>query len=367
MNPTLKNDLLIRAARREPVERAPVWFMRQAGRYLPEYRAVRAKHDFLTMIHTPELAAEVTVQPVDLVGVDAAIIFSDILVIPEAMGMKLVVEEGKGGPKFPDPIRLYTQIRDIKPVDPEQSLKYVLDAIKLTKQQLNGRVPLIGFSGAPWTLFCYMIEGSGSKDFKHAKEMIFGRWEDAHLLLRKIADAVAAYLIAQINAGADVVQIFDTWAGILAPDDFKEFSLEYISDIVHTVQRETKGRAPVIVFCKGANQSFSEIAATGTDVIGVDWTVDISEVKALVGDGVALQGNLDPSLLYAPDDVLIQRVRDIAERMGNPQGHIFNLGHGVSPDMDPDKARLFVETAKNAYFPVAASSERAEKIVFEDE
>ena len=351
MNPTLKNDLLLRAARRQPVERAPVWFMRQAGRYLPEYRALRAKHDFLTMIHTPELAAEVTVQPVDLVGVDAAIIFSDILVIPEAMGMKLIVEEGKGGPRFPDPVRLYTQIRDMKPVDPEHGLKYVLDAIKLTKTALDGRVPLIGFSGSPWTLFCYMIEGCGSKDFRHAKEMIFGRREDAHMLLRKLADAVAAYLIAQINAGADVVQIFDTWAGILTPDDFREFSLEYISDIVHTVQSETKGRAPVIVFCKGANHSLSEIAATGTDVIGVDWTVDISEVKALVDGGVALQGNLDPSILYAPDEVIISRVRDIAERMVEPTGHIFNLGHGIAPDVDPDKARLFVQAAKEAYAP----------------
>src|SRR5437016_3526632 len=225
MTPTLQNDLLLRAARREKIERAPVWFMRQAGRYLPEYRAIRAKHDFLTMVKTPELAAEVTIQPVDLIGVDAAIIFSDILTVPEAMGMKLIIEEGKGGPKFPDPIRLYTQIRDLKDITPSRDLKYVADAITLTVEKLAGKVPLIGFSGAPWTLFCYMVEGSGSRDFRHAKEMIFTRSEEAHKLLQKIAGAVSDYLVMQIEAGADIVQIFDTWAGILTPDDFNDFSL----------------------------------------------------------------------------------------------------------------------------------------------
>ncbi|MFI5202586.1 MAG: uroporphyrinogen decarboxylase, partial [Candidatus Kapaibacterium sp.] len=239
----LQNDLLLRAARLEPIERAPVWFMRQAGRYLPEYRAIRAKHSFLEMIHTPELAAEVTIQPVDLVGVDAAIIFSDILVVPEAMGMTLVVEEGKGGPKFPEPIRLYKQIKSLDDKNITSKLSYVTDAIRLTKEKLNGRVPLIGFSGAPWTLFAYMIEGEGSKDFHHAKQMMYTRREDAHLLLRKLTDAVAQYLIAQIEAGADIVQIFDTWAGILTPEDFQEFSLEYIAEIVRLVQEYTRRRA----------------------------------------------------------------------------------------------------------------------------
>jgi uroporphyrinogen decarboxylase len=349
MNPTLQNDLLLRAARREPVERAPVWFMRQAGRYLPEYRAIRSQHDFLTMCKTPELASEVTVQPVDLIGVDAAIIFSDILVIPEAMGMKLFVEEGKGGPRFDKPVRLYSEIKNLRDVNPNHDLKFVMDALKMTKQKLNGRVPLIGFSGSPWTLFCYMVEGQGSKDFRHAKEMIFSRIEDSHTLLRKIADAVADYLVAQIEAGADMVQIFDTWGGVLTPDDFRAFSLEYIDDIVRKVKSRTQGRAPIVVFCKGANHSLTEIANTTCDVVGLDWTIDIDDAKALIGDQVALQGNLDPGLLFAPEYVIKARVEEIAERMGSPVGHIFNLGHGITPEVQPDRARAFVEAAKNAY------------------
>ena len=345
----LQNDLLLRAARLEPIERAPVWFMRQAGRYLPEYRAIRAKHSFLEMIRTPELAAEVTIQPVDRVGVDAAIIFSDILVVPEAMGMELVVEEGKGGPKFPEPIRLYRQIKSLTDKNITAKLSYVTDAIRLTKERLNGRVPLIGFSGAPWTLFAYMIEGEGSKDFHHAKQMIYTRREDAHLLLGKLADAVAQYLIAQIDAGADIVQIFDTWAGILTPEDFQEFSLEYIAEIVRLVQEHTKRRAPIIVFCKGANHSLSELSAIGADVLGLDWTIDLAEVKALVGEGVALQGNIDPAILYTTEAVIEEKVRALAARMGSPHGHIFNLGHGIAPDVDPDNARAFVRAAKEAY------------------
>ncbi len=345
----LKNDLLLRAARLEPIERAPVWFMRQAGRYLPEYRAIRAKHSFLEMVRTPELVAEVTIQPVDLVGVDAAIIFSDILVVPEAMGMKLVVEEGKGGPKFPEPIRLYKQIKAMTDSGIIPKLSYVTDAIRLTKAKLNGRVPLIGFSGAPWTLFAYMVEGEGSKDFRHAKEMIYTRHEEAHLLLRKLSDAVAQYLIAQIEAGADIVQIFDTWAGILTTEDFREFSLEYIAEIVRLVKNETKNRAPIIVFCKGANQSLLEIASSGCDVIGLDWTVDLAEAKALVGEDVALQGNIDPSVLYTTNAVISEKVNTLAARMGSPRGHIFNLGHGITPDVDPNNARAFVRAAKQAY------------------
>ncbi len=349
MNPPLQNDLLLRAARRQPVERAPVWFMRQAGRYLPEYRAIRSKYDFLTMCKTPELASEVTVQPVDLIGVDAAIIFSDILVIPEAMGMKLFVEEGKGGPRFDKPIRLYSEIKNLREINPNHDLKYVMDALKMTKEKLNGRVPLIGFSGSPWTLFTYMVEGQGSKDFRNAKEMIFSRVEDSHTLLRKIADAVTDYLVAQIEAGADVVQIFDTWASALTPADFREFSLEYIDDIVRKVKARTQGRAPIVVFCKGANHSLTEIANTTCDVVGLDWTIDIDDAKALIGDQVALQGNMDPGLLYAPEYVIKARVEEIAERMGSPVGHIFNLGHGITPEVQPDRARAFVEAAKNAY------------------
>ncbi len=344
----LKNDLLVRAARMEPVERAPVWFMRQAGRYLPEYRAIRAKHSFLEMVRTPELAAEVTIQPVDLVGVDAAIIFSDILVVPEAMGMELTIEEGRG-PRFSDPVRLYKQIKALTDANIVQKLSYVTEAIKVTKEKLNGRVPLIGFSGAPWTLFAYMVEGEGSKDFHHAKQMLFTRSEDAHLLLRKLTDAVAQYLIAQIEAGADIVQIFDTWAGILTPHDFHEFSLEYIGEIIRIVKNETHHDAPIVVFCKGANHSLSEIAATGCDVIGLDWTVDLSEAKALLGNSIALQGNLDPAVLYATEAVIAEKVDAIARSMGGPRGHIFNLGHGITPDVDPENARAFVRAAKQAY------------------
>jgi len=357
MSEILQNDLLVRAARGENIERAPVWFMRQAGRYLPEYRAIRSKYDFLTMVKTPELAAEVTVQPVDLVGVDAAIIFSDILTIPEAMGMHLVMEEGKGGPRFPDPIRTFAQLRDLKPIEAARDLAYVMNALKVKKEKLAGRVTLIGFSGAPWTLFCYMVEGSGSKDFRHAKEMIFSNPEDAHKLLGKIRDAVVDYLATQVMAGADVIQIFDTWAGILSPEDFKTFSLDYIGEIVRDVQAITGRKAPIIVFCKGANHSLSDIAATGCDVVGLDWTIDIGDVRDLLGDGVALQGNLDPMLLYAPEYVMEQRVRDIAERMGSPKGHIFNLGHGISPDVDPAKARSFVRAAKHAYSPITVSDD----------
>ncbi|MEP7235594.1 MAG: uroporphyrinogen decarboxylase, partial [Ignavibacteriota bacterium] len=274
---------------------------------------------------------------------------SDILTVPEAMGMKLLVEEGKGGPCFPEPIRLYTQIRDLKDIDPTRDLKYVADAIKLTVEKLVGKVPLIGFSGAPWTLFCYMVEGSGSKDFRHAKEMIFTRPDEAHKLLQKIAGAVSDYLVMQIEAGADVVQIFDTWAGILTHEDFQDFSLQYISDIVRDVKRRTNNRAPVIVFCKGASHSLSEIANTSCDVIGLDWTIDIADAKALVGDQVALQGNLDPMLLYASEEVITDRVNEIASRMGEPTGHIFNLGHGITPDVLPERAKAFVNAAKLAY------------------
>jgi len=355
MNAPLQNDLLIRAARRESTERAPVWFMRQAGRYLPEYRAIRARHDFLTMIKTPELAAEVTVQPVDLVDVDAAIIFSDILVVPEAMGMHLTVEEGAGGPRFDEPIRLYTSIRDLKQIDAERDLGYVMSAIRETKQRLAGRVPLIGFCGAPWTLFAYMVEGRGSKDFHIAKQFLFTRSEDAHALLRKLSDALADYLIAQIHAGADVVQIFDTWAGLLTPEDFREFALEYLADIIHKVKSETNNRAPIILFCKGANHSLSEVAATGADVVGLDWTIDLAEARDLIGADVAVQGNLDPTILYSTPEIIEAKCNVIAERMGSPRGHIFNLGHGISPDVDPDNARAFVRAAKAAYSQVAQS------------
>lgn len=338
----ISNDLFLRACKRQRVERTPVWMMRQAGRYLPEYRAVRAKSDFLTMCKTPELATEVTLQPVDLIGVDAAIIFSDILVIPEAMGMHLEMVESKG-PQLHDPIRTREQVGALKVVDPEKKLKYVTDALAMTKRHLGGRVPLIGFSGSPWTLASYMIEGSGSKEFKHAKRMMLDEPETLKALLDTLAESVRLYLEAQLAAGADAVQIFDTWGGILAPDHYRRFSLDSMFKIVSTMQRNG---APVIVFSKGANHALKEIAEIGADVVGVDWTVDMADVRLQIGDRVAIQGNLDPAALYASPENIRHEVKSILRKFGKGTGHVFNLGHGIYPDVPVDHARALVRTVK---------------------
>ena len=340
----LQNDLILRAAKRQPVERTPVWFMRQAGRYLPEYREIRKKVDFLTLCKTPELAAEVTLQPVDIIGVDAAIIFSDILVIPEAMGMNLVIEENKGGPRFPAPVRSRHEIDMLKDIEPAHDLQYVLDAIRLTKKELNDRVPLIGFSGAPWTLLTYMVEGSGSKNFRHAKELIFNNPNDAHTLLERLAQAITKYLSAQINAGANIVQIFDTWGGILSPDAFEEFSLRYIRQIVEAIKRDDE---PVIVFCKGCAHALDDMASLGAEVIGLDWTFDIGEARKVINGRTALQGNMDPTLLYSNPDRIRHEVLNILEKFGHNPGHIFNLGHGVLPDVPVENVKAFVNAVKN--------------------
>ncbi len=339
---TFQNDLFLRACKRQRLERTPVWMMRQAGRYLPEYRAVRAKSDFLTMVRTPELAAEVTLQPVDLVGVDAAIIFSDILVIPDAMGMQLVMEEAKG-PRFPQPLRKKEQFDRMRVVDPEKSLRYVTDAITLTRRMLNGRVPLIGFSGSPWTLAAYMIEGGGTKDFKQIKQLLLDEPETLLALLKTLATSVRLYLEAQLAAGADAIQIFDTWGGVLAPDHFRKFSLDFLFDIVSTLRRDG---APVIVFSKGANHALADLAAIGADVVGLDWTVDIGAARAAIGDQVALQGNLDPSFLYASPERIRGEVRSILRKYGNGSGHVFNLGHGILPDVPVEHARAMIRAVK---------------------
>ncbi|MGH2568832.1 MAG: uroporphyrinogen decarboxylase [Bacteroidota bacterium] len=337
------NDLFLRACRREPVERTPVWIMRQAGRYLPEYRAVREKTDFLTLCKTPELAAEVSIQPVDILGVDACIIFSDILVVPEAMGMELIVEEGKGGPRFPHPLRSRADIDRLRVPDPNRELKYVMEAVRLTRTSLNGRVPLIGFAGSPWTLATYMVEGKGSKDFRFIKELIYSNPKDAHVLLDKLARVVAAYLTAKIEAGAQAVQIFDTWGCILPPDEFRDFSLRYIEQVIPLLRRKS---VPVIVFCKDCGHSLEAIADVRPDVVGLDWTVDIGKARMMVGSHVALQGNLDPTMLYAPPERIRAGVKKILEKFGDGTGHIFNLGHGILPDVPVEHAKAMVQAVQ---------------------
>jgi len=317
--------------------------MRQAGRYLPEYRAVREKVDFLTLCKTPDLAAEVTIQPVDIIGVDAAIIFSDILVVPEAMGMELVVEEGRGGPRFPSPLRSRAEIEKLPVPDPNSKLKFVTDAIRTTQKNLHGKVPLIGFSGSPWTLAAYMVEGRGSKNFRYPKELIYSSPRDAHLLLDKLARAVAAYLSAQIEAGAQAVQIFDTWGGILGQEEFEEFSLRYIKQVLSLLR--TNG-APTIVFCKDCGHSLEKIADTGTSAVGLDWATDIGKARDMVGSYAALQGNLDPAMLYSTPERIEKGVQTILKKFGKGSGHIFNLGHGVMPDTPVENVHAFVNAVK---------------------
>ncbi|MEK6553462.1 MAG: uroporphyrinogen decarboxylase [Bacteroidota bacterium] len=340
----LKNDLFLRACKRKKVERTPIWIMRQAGRYLPEYRAIRKKADFITMCKTPELAAEVTIQPVDIIGVDAAIIFSDILVIPEAMGMKLEMIESKG-PKLYDPIRSINDINRLKKIDPSKDLKYVLDAVSLTKKELNGRVPLIGFAGSPWTLITYMVEGGGSSRQvgTEIKKFIYNDPKSAHILLDKIADAVAEYLSAKIEAGADAVKIFDTWGGLLSPADFEEFSLRYIEKIISQIKRKDE---PVIVFAKGVHYKLNKLANCGADVIGLDWTMELGKVRSKIGNKVALQGNLDPTILYGDKEKIRNEAVKVLKSFGKNNGHIFNLGHGILPDVKPENAKFLVDVIK---------------------
>ena len=338
----LKNDLFLRACKRQPVERTPIWIMRQAGRYLPEYQAVRAKADFLTMCKTPELAAEVTIQPVDIIGVDAAIIFSDILVIPEAMGMQLEMHEGKG-PVFYNPIRSESDAKQLKKIVPDKELKYVLDAVRLTKKELDGRVPLIGFSGSPWTLLTYMVEGRGSKNFSEVKKLIYNNSKLAHRLLNDLSDVIADYLSAKIEAGCNAVQIFDTWGGILSQKDFLEFSLPYVQKIISQIKRKDE---PVIFFAKGVHHNLEKMVDTGADVLGLDWTMNLGEVRKRVGDRVALQGNLDPTVLYADRNYIKQEVISVLQSFGEGNGHIFNLGHGVLPDVDPENVKALVRFVK---------------------
>ncbi|WP_189529859.1 uroporphyrinogen decarboxylase [Paludibacterium paludis] len=341
---SLKNDTFLRALLKEPVDYTPVWMMRQAGRYLPEYRATRARAgDFLSLCKSPELATEVTLQPLDRFPLDAAILFSDILTVPDAMGLGLYFAEGEG-PRFERPVRTESDVEALFAPDPSDKLRYVLDAVTSIRRALDGRVPLIGFSGSPFTLACYMIEGGGSADFRHVKAMLYSRPELLHKVLEVNARAVTAYLNAQIEAGAQAVQIFDTWGGALSHDAYKIFSLAYMKRIVDGLIREKDGRrVPCIVFTKGGGQWLEAIADSGADAIGLDWTTDIAEARRRVGDRVALQGNLDPNVLFGSPDGIRQEVRRILAAYGQGSGHVFNLGHGISQFVDPEHAGVLVE------------------------
>lgn len=340
----LKNDLILKAARGEKTERTPVWLMRQAGRILPEYREVRAKMGgFKELVETPEFACEVTIQPVDILGVDAAIIFSDILVIPEAMGLPYQMVEAKG-PWFEKTVNTLADIDKLKVADAESDLHYVLEALKLTKEELNSRVPLIGFAGAPWTILAYMVEGSGSKTFSKAKKFLYTQPELAHKLLDKITESTINYLKAQVKAGADMLQLFDSWAGILSPDQYNEFSLKYLSKICDAVNE-----VPMTVFAKGAFFAREEMGKLNCNTIGLDWTMEIEESRKLIGNNKTLQGNIDPCVLYS-DFATIKKETEKMLRAFGPHRHIANLGHGVYPDVEKNKVKCFVDTVKEFRF-----------------
>ncbi len=343
----LRNDRFLRALLRQPVDRTPVWIMRQAGRYLPEYRATRTRAgDFLALCKTPELACEVTLQPLERYRLDAAILFSDILTIPDAMGLGLRIDEGVG-PRFERRIDSAADVANLAVPDPALELGYVLDAVRLIRRELDGRVPLIGFAGSPWTLATYMLEGGGGHEFERAKRFIYDEPAAAHALLGKLADAVTGYLNAQIAAGAQAAMVFDTWGGALPVRAYSEFSLAYMRRIVAGLTREHDGaRIPVILFTKGGGQWLEAITATGCDAVGLDWTTSLGDARRRTGDAVALQGNLDPACLRARPEVIEAQVAAVLADYGRGHGHVFNLGHGITPDIDPERVRVLVEAVE---------------------
>lgn len=338
--PALQNDLFLRAARGEPTERTPVWIMRQAGRYLPEYRALRAEEAFFDVCRTPELAAEVTLQPIDRFPLDAAIIFSDILVVPQAMGMSVQIVKGEG-PQFDEPLRDPEDLKRLVDPDVHRDLGYVFEALSLTRRQLAGRVPLIGFCGAPWTLMAYMVEGGGSKTFSRAKSWLYQHPSAAHELLDRLADILIEYLVMQIDAGAQAVQVFDSWAGLIGPDEYETFMMPSLRRIASELSSR-RPDAPRIIFARGAHHALDALADTEFDMIGLDWTIRPPEARRIVGTRAALQGNLDPCVLYAGPSVIREEVRRMLTEFG-PIGHVANLGHGMNPDHDPEHARVFIE------------------------
>jgi len=340
----LKNDRFIKALLKQPVDKTPVWMMRQAGRYLPEYREIRSQAgSFMNLCTNPELACEVTLQPLERFDFDAAILFSDILTIPDAMGLGLYFSEGEG-PRFENPVRTAADIEKLPIPDPEIELKYVVDAVRLIRKNLQGRVPLIGFSGSPWTLATYMVEGSSSKTFSKVKGLMFEQPHLMHKMLDKLAQSVAVYLNAQIAAGAQAVMLFDTWGGALGTEEYLEFSLYYARQVRSLLNTTQNGqRIPTILFTKGGGQWLEAMADTGYDALGLDWQTDMHLARTRVGDRVALQGNMDPITLYANPDVIKSKVATILEKYGKGTGHVFNLGHGILPDINPAHVKAMVD------------------------
>ena len=341
---SLENDRFLRALLREPVDRTPLWMMRQAGRYLPEYREIRAEAgSFMNLCTNPELACEVTLQPLRRYAMDAAILFSDILTVPDALGLGLYFSEGEG-PRFERPISTAAEINALDPARAASELGYVMDAVSLIRKELKGSIPLIGFAGSPWTLATYMVEGGSSKDFAKVKSLAFNEPELMHQLLSKLATSVAAYLTEQIRSGAQAVQIFDTWGGALSHNAYREFSLRYMTEIIEQLPREADGRkVPVIVFTKGGGQWLEAIADCGADAVGLDWTTDIGAARERVGDRVCLQGNMDPTLLNASPERIREEVAQILTSFGEGSGHVFNLGHGITPGINPDHVAAMVD------------------------
>ena len=340
----LHNDRLIRALNREPVDVTPIWIMRQAGRYLPEYRKVRAQvGSFMALCSNPELACEVTLQPLERFPLDAAIVFSDILTIPHAMGLGLHFVEGEG-PQFEHPLRTAQDIAKLAAPDPESELGYVMDVLRLVRHELAGRVPLIGFSGSPWTLASYMIEGRSPGEFRLAKGMLFDDPKSLHQLLEVLSESISAYLNAQISAGAQVLMLFDTWGGALSTKDYLEFSLRYMTKVIAGVEREAQGQpVPIILFTKGGALWLEQMSFSGCDALSVDWTVDLKRARNMVGGRVALQGNLDPCVLYAKPEKIREEVAQVLAQFGTGVGHVFNLGHGIHPQINPDHVGVLVD------------------------
>jgi uroporphyrinogen decarboxylase len=344
MTAELKNDRFLRALSRQPVDRTPVWMMRQAGRYLPEYRATRARAgSFMQLCKAPEMACEVTLQPLERYPLDAAILFSDILTVPDAMGLGLYFEGGEG-PRFERTIQCDADVAALATPDMETELRYVMDAVRLIRRELGGRVPLIGFSGSPWTVATYMVEGGTSKNFSRIKGMLYDKPALLHQLLERVTRTTIDYLNAQVAAGAQAVMVFDTWGSILTPKTYHSFSLDYMQRIVDGVTRQAEGRkVPVVLFTKGGGPWLDVMADTGCDALGVDWTTDLAEARARVGDRVALQGNLDPAVLYASPETIREEVRAVLESFGQGPGHVFNLGHGIHPEVKPEHAGAMIQ------------------------